>query len=175
MHLLLTPYDPQSALHSKYGLFDTPLSLQKNISSKREKGSNRWPSYRIQLLHYLGCHKHCISPTECSGLMYIYFERLVKYCTVQTRTGQTEFTASAEPAHFKRMPLLFVLLPDSQNELRHSRPRSSDIHTFPLKLHSDTHSGIATMIQVPLLTSVAFSLLLGNICPASREDLLHLR
>lgn len=113
MYLFSTPYVPQSALYSKYGLFDTALSLQKYISSKREKGSNRWPSYRIQLLPYLGCHKHCISPTESRGLMYVYFERLVKYSTVQTRTEQPEFTASAEPAHFKRMPLLFVLLPDS--------------------------------------------------------------
>jgi len=68
--------------------------------------------------------KHC---SQCMDLLYdlrscstvagklicLYFGRLVKYYTVQTRTKQTPFTASVDLVHFKSMPLLFVLLPDS--------------------------------------------------------------
>lgn len=139
---------------------------QKIIASKRENKSKTEPSYRIQLLHYLGCYKHFISPTEFSGSICIYddrvkhwfqcidllydlgfcstvvgkficlhFEKLVKYYSVQTRTEQIPFTAPVDPVHFKSMHLLFVLLPDSKDELWHSRQQSTDKHMFKLKFH----------------------------------------
>lgn len=146
---------------------------QKIIASKRENNSKGEPSYRIHyLLHYLGCYKHCISPTEFSGSIRIYddrvkhwfqciallydlgfcstvvgkficlhFEKLVKYYSVQTRTEQIPFTVPVDPVHFKSMPLLFVLLPDSKDELWHSRQQSTNICSS-LNFTGDSDSGI---------------------------------
>lgn len=148
MHLCSAPYAPQSVLSSKCSLFDTVSSPPENHCLKEGEQQQDRAFLRIQLLHYLGCYKHCISPTEFSGSIGIYddrvkhwfqcidllydlgfcstavgkficlhFEKLVKYYSVQTRTEQIPFTAPVDPIHFKSTPLLFVLLPDSKDEL----------------------------------------------------------